>query len=80
MIATAKLVRTQPEPACFRRHGAAQYLAMSDSAFDRAVIAGHVPAPRRIGRMPVWPRADLDRWLALNCPSAAEFAEMIKDD
>lgn len=46
-------------PAGLRENEAAAYLGIS-----RMTLRRHGPAPVRIGRAVVWPRAALDQWLA----------------
>ena len=46
-------------PAGLRENDAAAYLGVS-----RMTLRRHGPAPVRLGRAVVWPRATLDAWLA----------------
>ena len=44
------------------QHGAAEYLGISERAFEQRWRAGNMPEPHRIGRRLLWDRKLLDRW------------------
>ena len=35
--------------------------------------AGRIPSPVRLSHKTMWRRADLDRWVALGCPSRHQY-------
>lgn len=48
-------------PALMRRRTAAEYLDMSEAAFEREVLAGRLPAALMFGGRDHWRKAELDR-------------------
>ena len=49
-------------PRGLRAPGAAAYLGMSERKFLDEVRAGRAPKPRRLDRMVIWDRRDLDNY------------------
>ena len=47
-------------PRAMRKSTAAAYLDLSESAFQRAVDNGDLPAPFTLGGKPMWSRPSLD--------------------
>jgi predicted DNA-binding transcriptional regulator AlpA len=52
-------------PASMKRKTAAEYLDMSEAAFEREVAAGRLPPPVTIGGRAHWKRAAIDKALDL---------------
>jgi predicted DNA-binding transcriptional regulator AlpA len=50
-------------PAMMLRKTAAEYLELSEAAFEREVVAGTLPAPVMLGNRHHWYRKELDRHL-----------------
>lgn len=52
------------QPAALDREGAAAYLALSVSTFERLVREASMPQPRQLsGHRVAWIRSELDLWL-----------------
>lgn len=57
-------------PAALDKAGAAAYLSLSTSTFERLVREGNAPRPRMLSdRRVAWVRAELDKWLHSRPPS-----------
>lgn len=52
-------------PRMMRRRTAAEYVDMSESAFEREVLACRLPSPLLLGGRDHWDRLALDRSLAM---------------
>ena len=48
-------------PRGLNRSQAAAYVGISPTQFDKMVIAGDMPGPRKIGKRRVWDRIELDQ-------------------
>ena len=57
----------------FRAARAAAYLDVSRDTFDRWNAGGKVPRPVRIGGVNLWPRVDLDGWIAAGMPRSVRM-------
>jgi predicted DNA-binding transcriptional regulator AlpA len=57
----------------FRAERAAAYCDVSRDTFDRWNAAGKVPRPVRIGGVNLWPRVDLDGWIAAGMPDRSAW-------
>ena len=68
-------------PRLMKRKTAAEYCDLSESAFEREVLAGKFPAPMTVGHRDHWDRFALDR--AINhitgAPVEADYRQELKE-
>lgn len=57
----------------FRGPRAAAYCDVSYSMWKRLVASGLTPKPTKLNGTNVWPRLELDAWLAAGAPPRAEW-------
>lgn len=62
-------------PAMMKRRTAAEYLDMSEAAFEREIVNGRLPAPVIMGGRDHWSKDALDRALAAIVGSNMSEAE-----
>jgi predicted DNA-binding transcriptional regulator AlpA len=68
------LMAAEPEtPLLVDAKIAATLCGCSVSFWRQQDSAGRVPAPVRLSRKILWRRADLERWVALGCPSRRQY-------
>ncbi|HET6573522.1 MAG TPA: hypothetical protein VFG68_07965 [Fimbriiglobus sp.] len=63
-----------PTPALVRRRAAARMVGMGLSTFDRADVAGLVPAGRWVRGCKLWSVAELEAWADHGCPDRKTWA------
>ncbi len=64
MPASTHVAAPTPNALVIDRNELCRMLGIQPRTLRRKVDAGVVPAPFRIGKKPVWRRADIERWLA----------------
>ena len=62
-------------PVLLSSRAAARLLGIGERTLTKLRATGRIPPPLHIGRTVRWPRATLERWVALGCPSAERFAD-----
>jgi predicted DNA-binding transcriptional regulator AlpA len=62
-----------PRPLLLAIGDLAALVARSVPSLRRDDAAGRLPAAVRLGGSKRWRRSDIDLWVALGCPSRAEF-------
>lgn len=64
----------EQSPILLRPEHAAAACGMSRSHFDTLNASGAIgPKPIELGRIKLWPRAELERWAAAGCPGRVEW-------
>lgn len=70
-------------PAMMKRKTAAEYLDMSEAAFEREVLAGRLPSPVTIGGRPHWKRDAIDRAMDMltgeRAPVIPEYRQKLRE-
>ena len=61
-------VTTPPQPLLIDIRQLAALLGRSVPSLERDQAAGRLPAPVRIGSSKKWRRADIEAWVAADCP------------
>jgi len=56
----------------------AQILSLSKRQVFRLNSSGKIPQPVKVGGATRWCESDIQKWIALGCPSRAEFEATIK--
>lgn len=56
-------------PKCLKANECARWLGVSKTTWSRSNIAGKTPRGLRLGRLVLWDRAELERWLEAGMPN-----------
>jgi excisionase family DNA binding protein len=56
-------------PKCMKANEVAEWIGISKTTWVRSNIAGKTPRGLRLGRLVLWDRAELERWLEAGMPA-----------
>ena len=56
-------------PKCMKANEVAEWIGISKTTWVRSNIAGKTPRGLRLGRLVLWDRAELERWLEAGMPN-----------
>ena len=56
-------------PKCMKASEVAEWIGISKTTWVRSNIAGKTPRGLRLGRLVLWDRAELERWLEAGMPN-----------
>jgi predicted DNA-binding transcriptional regulator AlpA len=57
------------KPKCMKANEVAEWIGISKTTWVRSNIAGKTPRGLRLGRLVLWDRAEIERWLEAGMPN-----------